>query len=169
MGYTVYIHKCIENGKVYVGCTSLPPEKRWSYGYKRNKRLWDDICKYGWDGFEHIVYKKGMSERTAFGMERKLIKELNATNPSFGYNASKGGERGAKGVQKFGSDNCRSIQVYSPELGECFGSMSQAAMYAGTSTTSIRKCIDGKVQYAGECPFTGRKATWKIKDEEKEG
>lgn len=168
MGYTVYIHRCLANGKVYVGCTSVEPKKRWSYGYKRNARLWADICEYGWDSFEHIVYKKGMSEGAAFKLEQKLIAELKATDPEFGYNGSKGGERGTKGARKFGADNYHAIQVYSPELDQDFGSMTAAALYAGTSTFSIRKCIDGELPFAGKCPFTGHPATWKIKNEEKD-
>lgn len=30
--YTVYIHKCLENGRAYVGVIFLLPEKRWENG-----------------------------------------------------------------------------------------------------------------------------------------
>lgn len=47
-------------GRVYIGCTKLPIEKRWQSGrnYKSNKELFDDIIKHGWNNFEgYILYE----------------------------------------------------------------------------------------------------------------
>lgn len=170
--YSVYIHRCIANGKNYVGITSMTPEKRWANGagYKKNRHFWSAICKYGWNGFEHIIYKSGVCVSTAYRLEKKLIADLKSNNPEYGYNSSSGGEHSATGVQKIGYDNFHSIPVYCPEIDECFGSMILAARYAGTSASSIRKCIDGNKNNAGRCPFTHRLLTWRLQEiiEEKE-
>ena len=49
--YTLYIHTCLENDKVYVGITSKDAKNRWldSEIYKGNSDLYSDIKKYGWD------------------------------------------------------------------------------------------------------------------------
>ena len=163
--YTVYIHKCLENGRAYVGVTSLAPEKRWAngHGYKKNKYFWNAIQKHGWGGFEHIIYKTGLSAKAAYKLECKLISEMKTSDPEYGYNLSTGGEHGAKGTHRFGERHPRSISVYSPELDEEFGSMSLAAMFASTSIASIRRCINGKIPYAGTSPFTMLPVSWQLK------
>lgn len=47
--YTLYIHTCLENDKVYVGITSKDSKNRWldSESYKGNSDLYSDIKKYG--------------------------------------------------------------------------------------------------------------------------
>lgn len=163
--YTVYIHKCLENGRAYVGVTSLLPEKRWANGrgYKKNRYFWSAIQKHGWDGFEHIIYKTGLSAKAAYKLECKLIAELETHNPEYGYNLSTGGEQAARGINRFGERHPRSIAVYSPELDEEFGSMSLAAQFTSTSTTSIRRCINGEIPYAGTSPFTTLPVSWRLK------
>lgn len=162
--YSVYIHRCIANGKRYVGITSMPPEKRWANGagYKKNRHFWGAICQYGWSGFEHIIYKSNLCANTAYRLEKKLIAELRTNESEFGYNLSSGGEHSAMGVRKFGYDNYHSIPVYCPELDEDFGSISLAARFTGTSTVSIRRCIDGIKKTAGRSPFTGLPVTWTL-------
>lgn len=47
--YTVYRH-ISPSGKVYIGITSMEPEKRWGkngYGYRRQKYFNNAIRKYG--------------------------------------------------------------------------------------------------------------------------
>lgn len=163
--YTVYIYKCLENGRAYVGVTSLLPEKRWANGrgYKKNRYFWSAIQKHGWDGFEHIIYKTGLSAKAAYKLECKLIAELETHNPEYAYNLSTGGEQAARGINRFGERHPRSIAVYSPELDEEFGSMSLAAQFTSTSTTSIRRCINGEIPYAGTSPFTTLPVSWRLK------
>jgi len=96
--YSVYVHTNTINNKVYVGTTSkVPAYKRWCInsgaGYKKNKRFYDNIQKYGWENFEHEIIASGLNEDEASNMERILIDKLNSTNPEFGYNTERGGLR----------------------------------------------------------------------------
>ena len=165
--YIVYIHRNLINKKVYVGMTSYG-KVRWrkdGKGYKQNAQMWLDICEYGWDNFEHIVYAENLSLNKAKYIERSLIKELKSNNPECGYNKSNGGECGTLGCvghikDCYGFKHPRSHHVYSPELDEVFGSINQAAMYSGTNSGTISDCLKGKRKTAGKCPFTGRDLTW---------
>lgn len=74
--YTVYQHKNKKNGRAYKTCP----------------RFFDAIEKYGWDSFEHIIIKDGLSKEDAIALEMKLIKELRLTDSKFGYNLTTGGE-----------------------------------------------------------------------------
>ena len=96
--YTVYMH-ISPSGKRYIGITSMEPEKRWNNGtgYPNNKHFTNAIKKYGWDNFEHIIIATDLSEEQAKEMEIELIREWDSTNPSKGYNITKGGE-GANGL-----------------------------------------------------------------------
>lgn len=71
--YTVYIHKNKVNDKIYVGITGRTVEERWGYngnGYYRNKHFYDSILKYGWDNFEHIIIKEGLSQEEAGNLNK---------------------------------------------------------------------------------------------------
>ena len=96
--YTVYKHVNKTNGKVYIGITGRDVQVRWHYGhgYKRCPHFNSAIEKYGWDGFDHIIIRTGLSKAAACIAERKLIKRYNSTNPEYGYNLSSGGEAGGK-------------------------------------------------------------------------
>ena len=83
--YSVYVHINKQNNKIYVGATrKTPTYKRWGpngSGYRRNKRFYEDIVKYGWDNFEHEVVASGLNESEASNMEKLLISKFNSTNP----------------------------------------------------------------------------------------
>lgn len=91
--YTVYMHVS-PSGKRYIGITSMKPEKRWQNGkgYLKNKYFTRAIEKYGWENFKHIIIATDLSEEQAKEMEIELIREWDSTNPSKGYNITKGGE-----------------------------------------------------------------------------
>lgn len=91
MGFSVYIHKNKVNGKKYIGITSMNPEQRWLNGkaYKKNKKFWDDIEKYGWDGFDHIIFAEDLTDKEAILLEQQLIEEYHTV--AHGYNNSYGG------------------------------------------------------------------------------
>lgn len=90
--YTVYCHvsPC---DKIYFGITGTTTKKRWNsgHGYCRNERFFEDIVKYGWDNFEHIIIKKDMMREDALSLEVELIKVYNSTNEDVGYNLTSGG------------------------------------------------------------------------------
>ena len=97
--YTVYKHSSPE-GKVYVGCTSTSPERRWGAngcGYKFNNTMYDDIQKFGWDNFDHDILAADICEKEAYELERQYISEYNSTDPTHSYNISTGG-KGTCGV-----------------------------------------------------------------------
>lgn len=93
--YTVYKH-ISPSGKQYIGITSIDVESRWNNGngYRNNSYFTNAIKKYGWNNFQHIVLYKNLSKDEACEIEKRLIKELDLTNPSKGYNLTFGGEHG---------------------------------------------------------------------------
>lgn len=95
--YIIYIHVNKTNGKMYVGQTSIVPEKRWKNGkgYIGNRYFYNAIQKYGWDGFEHVIVMKDLSLEDANKYEDMLIKILRSNNKNYGYNIKFGGNNGA--------------------------------------------------------------------------
>lgn len=104
--WSVYIHTNKTNNKVYIGITSWKPEDRWGHNgnryYKAEQPVfYRAIQKYGWDGFEHIIFAENLSEEEAKKIEIGLIALYKSNccryrNPSYGYNMTDGGD-GTKG------------------------------------------------------------------------
>lgn len=84
-GYTLYGH-ISPKGKYYIGITKQKLEKRWNNGknYKDQKKFWNAIRYYGWENFEHVVFKTGLNKRLALYWEEKYITKYNAVEN--GYN-----------------------------------------------------------------------------------
>lgn len=99
--FVVYMHKT-PNNKVYIGLTSMIPERRWAngMGYYKNPHFTNAIKKYGWDNIEHIILFDGLTKQEACEKEIELIKLYDSTNRQKGYNIGTGGEFGATGVKK---------------------------------------------------------------------
>lgn len=92
--YSVYVHLNKTNGKCYVGITCKEPYQRWGsngIGYKTQRYIWRAIQKYGWDGFEHFIFARNLTEEEACNMEIILIKKLRSNIPKYGYNYESGG------------------------------------------------------------------------------
>ena len=86
------------NGLVYIGITSRNPKKRWGCngaGYQPRKkgssRFYNAILKYGWDNFDHIVLKSGLTKFEAEAEEIDLIATFNSCYRDRGYNVEHGG------------------------------------------------------------------------------
>lgn len=95
--YTVYKHVNKLNGKVYVGQTALTVERRWRNGKGYKIGIFRKaIKKYGWDNFEHIIIKEGLTKEEANLLETSLIKKYKELGLS--YNITDGGE-GALGYR----------------------------------------------------------------------
>lgn len=95
--YTVYKHINKLNGKVYIGQTALTVERRWRNGKGYKIGIFRKaIEKYGWDNFEHIIIKEGLTKEEANLLESSLIKEYKELGMS--YNITDGGE-GALGYK----------------------------------------------------------------------
>lgn len=115
--YLVYKHTNKINGKVYIGITSVAPEKRWGkdgVGYK-DQVFGRAIQKYGWDNFEHEILMDNLSKEEANKLEVKFIDLYHATDNNYGYNISEGGKNNAdiflKKVYQYSFDG-KFIQEY---------------------------------------------------------
>lgn len=90
MPYKVYKYT-FPDGKIYIGCTSLSIEKRRDNGYAHNKPLQAAIRKVGWRSIKKDIVADNLQKVDAFSLEEEMIRKLDATNPSIGYNISFGG------------------------------------------------------------------------------
>ena len=90
--YTVYKH-VTPSGKVYIGITSIKPDKRWNRGkgYKDNIYFSNAINKYGWDNIKHEILSTGLTKEQGEIKEIELIKLYDSTNRDRGYNIENGG------------------------------------------------------------------------------
>lgn len=100
--WCVYMHINKINNKMYIGITSRNPEERWGkngvqYNKKTQSLFANAIQKYGWDGFEHVIFAENLSQEEAKHIEMLLI-ALYKTNscryrdPEYGYNMTDGGD-----------------------------------------------------------------------------
>jgi hypothetical protein len=91
--YSVYVH-VLPNGKKYYGITRTDPEKRWQNGtgYKRQKRLFSAISRFGWNSITHIVLLTNLGQRAAEAAEIFLIANNNTHKSKYGYNQDLGGK-----------------------------------------------------------------------------
>ena len=92
--YIVYQHINKINGKSYIGITCQKPSDRWGKDgnrYETCSAFWKAIQKYGWENFEHVVLRTGLTFEEACDLECQYIAEYRTTEREFGYNISKGG------------------------------------------------------------------------------
>lgn len=92
--FCVYKHTA-PNGKVYIGITSQNPHRRWrdnGSGYKKQKRFYNAILKYGWDNIKHEILYSELTKEEAEQKEIELIAEYKSDNNEFGYNVTSGGD-----------------------------------------------------------------------------
>lgn len=91
--YTVYMHENKTNGKRYIGITCKDPEVRWRHGtnYRTCIAMKRAFEKYGWDGFNHVILKTGLTKEEACEEEIRLIEEYKTRDPDYGYNICVGG------------------------------------------------------------------------------
>ena len=117
--YCVYSHTNKINGKIYIGLTSMEPNKRWKNGkgYYKGTHFRSAIDKYGWDNFEHKIIKDGLNKEEAAYWEIYYISLYNSTDRRYGYNMSSGGENGGGHPQteetrkKIGENGCHTGMV----------------------------------------------------------
>lgn len=115
---SVYIHTNKTNGKVYIGMTTRPVEKRWQNGKGyHSMRFGRAIKKYGWDGFDHIVVASDLLRQDAFKLEKELIDKYDATNPANGYNEALGGGGGGMYNKHHTNEAKQKISQFSKERG----------------------------------------------------
>ena len=98
--YIIYRHTSPE-GLHYIGYTSQSLNQRsGSKGkhYQHNERFWNDIQRFGWDKFEHVILETCETLENAMQLEIKYISEYDSTNALKGYNRSIGGYPSNKGL-----------------------------------------------------------------------
>ena len=161
--YIVYIHINKANGKRYYGTTGENnPNRRWKNGkgYNHNEDFTNDINKYGWENFEHIVIARGLTEEEAKFLEIELIREFDTTNREYGYNITNGGEIPTEEHRKKISESNKgknnsmygmarenhpmATKIYCKELDMYFDTVKQASEYIGRSISSISHCLRGR-------------------------
>ena len=78
------------NGKVYIGQTNRPVQRRWAngLGYAGNKALTADIEAFGWDNVEHEILERVDTREEAMERERFYILKFESNNPERGYNTT---------------------------------------------------------------------------------
>ena len=100
---TVYAIQCRENGRVYIGCTNNVGIRikahfaklrkgvvtRYSTrtGRQEKTTFQIDFDHYGQDAFTVHILEENIDYRVRKEREAHWIKEYNATNPVYGYNA----------------------------------------------------------------------------------
>ena len=89
--YKIYLLKCRATGKSYVGVTSMSLEERWhdGQGYKNQPIIYNDICEYGWNNFEHSLIDTAFTYKESREKERFYIKTMSSLFPN-GYNIISG-------------------------------------------------------------------------------
>lgn len=157
--WSVYYHKSMINNKVYVGTTSRDPIVRWNAGkgYSRlkNSQFWNDIEKYGWDSFEHVVVKTGLTKKEAMAFEQGLIADFDSTNPEKGYNITIGGD-GSYGFKQSDETKKKLSELASKRIKDT-GVVNFKGQHHSEKTKSVlREKMLGKY-YGGKNPFAGKR------------
>lgn len=110
--YTVY-KITAPNGLIYIGCTGQSLKRRAHDRYHGQKRLYDDIVKYGWENFTMVPLCENLTKEGAELLEYKFIEYFQCRNPEIGYNGFTGGARkGAKNAPHSNAQNSRSAKLY---------------------------------------------------------
>jgi group I intron endonuclease len=94
MKATVYLLRCVVNGKVYVGVT-----KNFRVRLRGHSRAYNNypisraVRKYGWNSFIHEILYEGEDYISARDVwEPNFIKKFSSNDPNKGYNLTKGGQ-----------------------------------------------------------------------------
>lgn len=94
MSYTVYMHVNKANGKKYIGITCQKNlQNRWKNGagYRQQKRFYNAIKCYGFEGFYHLVLESGLTKEQAESKEQEYIRKYKSNDLNYGYNIENGG------------------------------------------------------------------------------
>lgn len=142
--FIVYKHTNKLNGKCYIGQTSSGDVKyRWrgGKGYVSQRKFYNAILKYGWDGFIHDILDVVDTQEEANNLERYYIEKFNSIKD--GYNIYEGGV-GGKGRCKKVYQLDRDFNIINE-----FSSISEASCKLGLILGSISNCCHGKRMTTG--------------------
>lgn len=140
--YTVYAHINKTNGKMYIGQTKQKITYRWNNGngYKQHSIFGKAIQKYGWDNFEHEIIASNLTKEEAENFEKLLIRKLDTTNRSYGYNI----HYNENGVLKDNSKNKPHKRKIICD-GIIFNSISECAKYYKVDRRTMNAWLLGKM------------------------
>ena len=155
--YTLYMHRNIFNGKVYIGITSIKAEERWKngHGYCKNKYFWRAINKYGWkEGFEHIILFEGLSKEVACLLEECYIALYDSANPNRGYNRTLGGEsytltQEVLEYKTKSTQEANNKKVICLETKEIFNSINELSEELGIPQSNVSLIVNNRRRYKG--------------------
>lgn len=97
MKNTIYLLKNTVNGKIYIGQTWFPLNKRMGKNgknYDHSPHLSASIKKYGVENFEYFVLQECNNQETADAYETYYITLFRSQNQEIGYNIKEGGAAG---------------------------------------------------------------------------
>ena len=146
--HCLYVHINKINGKAYFGITRERPQDRWGKGsgYKEGTRIKNAIRKYGWDGFDHIVLFKELTNKEALDLEKYLIKTFKTQDKEIGYNVDSGGKEGyltAEARRKSKEAGC-TRDVICLENSKVYNTATEAAEDLGLVPSSVMKACNSK-------------------------
>lgn len=158
--YIIYLHKNKITKKVYIGQTKDTIERRarGGSGYQGCSHFYKAIQEYGWENFEHFILEEGLTSAQADEREKYWIAVFDSTNPKKGYNIKTGGK-----VPHHPINYTARKKVYCKETGQCFESLTAAALWAGLTATggsNIASQIKGDRLSAGKHPITKEPLHW---------
>jgi len=144
--WTVYYHQNKENGKLYIGITSIKPEHRWGkegHNYSHSPHFLAALNKYGWDGFYHEIFASGLTKEEAENMERILIEKFDTKNPEKGYNVEDGGfvktgvVHSSETAREAARERFKSVRC--EEDNKVFETIADAAKFYNISRAAVRR------------------------------
>jgi hypothetical protein len=149
------------NGKRYYGITSQRPKVRWANGKGYiGEHFANSINKYGWDGFDHIIIARDLTEDEAKWLEIEMIAAHNTTNPEFGYNISLGGDIPSEETKNKISNTLKGkycgkdANVTKPLIclttKRLFFTAREAGRYYNINSSGVSNCCNGRYLYTGE-------------------
>lgn len=167
MAYCIYMHINVINHKVYIGQTNRKPEYRWNNGkgYMSQKYFWNDIEKYGWNNFDHLILKDNLTKEEADNLEKYYINRYRAGDEKYGYNGTFTGSYYIEPKQEsFVHGNAKPVVCV--ETGQVFANAKLASEWAGLkSQSTIGLCCNGKRKSAGKHPKTKQSLHWRFVNE----
>ena len=160
--YKVYMH-IFPNKKKYIGSTGLPLLYRWNNGkgYYGQPKVFDAICKFGWNNINHYLLFDNLSKEEAGLIENALINKYKTYQNCYGYNSRVRNVPSDYIIPLFSKKkikckdttidyapispkrqhaNCKSIMII--ETGEVFPSISYAASCFMVQNSAISQALN---------------------------
>ncbi len=109
--YTVYKLTDPE-GKIYIGLTGTPVERRWGRGknYCKPCPIRLAIDRYGWDAFEKEILCEHLTKAGGEKLEKWFVEYYDSLDPEKGYNRFTGGSRKGARMSEPAKQNMREVK-----------------------------------------------------------